>query len=161
MQNYNRTDRKNAKHEILTLWSIGNTSGFVRESFAFPSSRVFWHDDSSVFTSLWQNAIFCGNLLSLRLLPIVIVYRGQFFCTRRKKILYAYKIIFLRDADISASYIRFVKMLLVNGHPLSFCHLQFHEKITKGYRTLIEGLTEEHGLTFCYLATIIAKSWLV
>ena len=149
------------KHEILTLWYFGNISGIVREWFGIPSSRAFWQKDTSVFTSLWHNATFCGNLLSLRLLPIVIVYRGRFFCTLRKKILYAYKIFFLRDADNSASYIRFVIMLLANEHPLSFCHLQFHEKITKGYRTLIEGLTEEHGLTFCYLATIIAKSWLV
>ena len=161
MQNYNRTDRKNAKHEKLTLWYIGNTSGFVRESFAFPSVRVFWHDDTFVFTSLRHNVTFYGNLLSLRLLPIVIVYSGRFFCTRRKKFLYAYKIFFLRDADNSASYIRFVIMLLVNEHSLSFCHLRYQKKITKGCRTLIEGLTEEHGLTFCYLATIIAKSWLV
>ena len=41
-------------------------------------------------------------------------------------------------------------MLLAKKHPLSFCYLQFHEKITKGYRTLIEGLTEEHELTFCF-----------
>ena len=76
----------------------------------------------------------------------------------QKKSLYAYKNIFLRDADNSASPIRFVIMLLANEHPLSFCHLRFHEKITKGYRTLIEGLTEEHELTFCYFTTVIAKS---
>ena len=149
------------KHEILTLWYFGNISGIVREWFGIPSSRAFWHDDSFVFSSLWHNAAFCGNLLSLRHHAIVIVESGRFFCTRRKKFLYAYKIIFLRDADFSASYIRFVIMLLANEHPLSFCHLRYQKKITKGYRTLIEGLTEEHGLTFCYLATIIAKSWLV
>ena len=136
MQNYNRTDRKNAKHEILTLWYIGNTSGFVRESFAFPSARVFWHYDTFVFTSLWHNVTFYGNLLSSRLLPIVIVYRGRFFCTRRKKFLYAYKIFFLRDADNSASYIRFVIMLLANEHPLSFCHLRYQKKITKSWLIL-------------------------
>ena len=156
MQNYKRTDRKNAKHEILTLWYIGNTSGFVREWFGIPSSRCFWHDDTFEFTSLWHNATFCGNLLSLRLLSIVIVYRGRFFCTRRKKFLYAYKIFFLRDADFSASHIRFVIMLLANEHPLSFCHLRYQKKITKGYRTLIDGLTEKHELTNCYFMTIIA-----
>ena len=136
MQNYNRTERKNAKHEILTLWYIGNTSGFVRESFAFPSVRVFWHDDTFVFTLLWHNATFCGNLLSLRHHAIFIVESGRFFCTRRKKNLYAYKIFFLRDADFSASHIRFVIMLLVDEHPLSFCHLRYQKKITKSWLIL-------------------------
>ena len=137
---------KNAKHEILTLWYIGNPSGFVREWFGIPSSRVFWHDDTFVFASLWHNATFYGNLLSLRLLPIVIVYRGQFFGTRRKKILYAYKIFFLRAADFSASYIRFVIMILADEHPLTFCHLRCQKKITKSWlilNTECRGLREK------------------
>ena len=67
------------KHEILTLWYFGNISGIVREWFGIPSSRAFWQKDTYVFNSLWHNATFCGNLLSLRHHAIVIVGGVCFF----------------------------------------------------------------------------------
>ena len=117
-----------------------DTSGILRVLFGNPSlflrfvffdmmtlSNLLRCDIMLLFVAICFHCVYC-------LLSSYIV--GDFFCTRRKKILYAYKIFFLRDADNSASYIRFVIMLLANEHPLSFCHLRCHEKITKSWLIL-------------------------
>ena len=58
---------------VLTLWYFGNGSGIVRGLFGIPSVRVFWRNDTYVFTLLWQNAAFKDILLSLQQQAIVIV----------------------------------------------------------------------------------------
>ena len=97
----------------ITLWETlvklewhNDTSGIHRVLFGNPSLfLLFVYFDTMTLSCLLRSdimllfvVIYFLYVLSYRY-QYEVARKGQFFCTRRKKILYAYKNNFLRDID--------------------------------------------------------------